>query len=44
CDRFTTQNTSTPSLEDILAADQWARDMVLQASRVIQTGPSLVSV
>ena len=44
CDRFTIQNTSTPSLEDILAADQWARDMVLQASRVIQTGPSLVSV
>ncbi|MGB5711309.1 MAG: 1-deoxy-D-xylulose-5-phosphate reductoisomerase, partial [Waterburya sp.] len=25
CDRFSSQNTSEPSLDDILAADQWAR-------------------
>lgn len=30
CDRFASQNTSTPSLEDILAADQWARQCVLE--------------
>ncbi len=33
CDRFTTQNTATPSLEDILAADRWARQAVLMASQ-----------
>ncbi len=30
CDRFTTQNTQYPSLEDILEADQWARRTVLE--------------
>ncbi len=30
CDRFTTQNTQYPSLEDILEADQWARRAVLE--------------
>ena len=29
CDRFTNQNTSTPSLEDIIFADRWARKEVL---------------
>lgn len=28
CDRFTSQNTLKPSLEDILAADRWARRAV----------------
>jgi len=28
CDRFTIHNTSTPSLDDILAADNWARQEV----------------
>ncbi len=32
CDRFTTQNTSSPSLEDILEADTWARRTVLEFS------------
>ncbi|MGF1588019.1 MAG: 1-deoxy-D-xylulose-5-phosphate reductoisomerase [Pleurocapsa sp.] len=31
CDRFTPQNTSQPSLEDILAADQWARQAIINA-------------
>jgi 1-deoxy-D-xylulose-5-phosphate reductoisomerase len=33
CDRYQAQNTTTPSLEDILAADQWARQAVLEASQ-----------
>ena len=28
CDRFSSQNTSEPSLDDILAADQWARQAI----------------
>jgi 1-deoxy-D-xylulose-5-phosphate reductoisomerase len=32
CDRFRSHNTSNPSLEDILAADRWARQEVLAAS------------
>ncbi|MGD2183571.1 1-deoxy-D-xylulose-5-phosphate reductoisomerase [Lusitaniella coriacea] len=35
CDRFQTQNTLTPSLEDILAADRWARQEVLAATEVV---------
>jgi 1-deoxy-D-xylulose-5-phosphate reductoisomerase len=31
CDRFSSQNTSNPSLDDIIAADQWARQAVLGA-------------
>jgi 1-deoxy-D-xylulose-5-phosphate reductoisomerase len=30
CDRFGSQNNQTPSLEDILAADNWARKAVLE--------------
>jgi 1-deoxy-D-xylulose-5-phosphate reductoisomerase len=29
CDRFTTRNTTTPNLEDIIEADRWARQEVL---------------
>lgn len=32
CDRHQAQHRSDPSLEDILAADQWARQAVLQAT------------
>ena len=28
CDRYSTQNTTTPSLDTILGADQWARQTV----------------
>jgi 1-deoxy-D-xylulose-5-phosphate reductoisomerase len=34
CDRFTSQNTLKPSLDDILAADQWARQAVLDAQLI----------
>jgi 1-deoxy-D-xylulose-5-phosphate reductoisomerase len=33
CDRFQTQNTAAPSLEDILHADRWARAAVLELSQ-----------
>jgi 1-deoxy-D-xylulose-5-phosphate reductoisomerase len=32
CDRHRADNNLTPSLEDIIAADEWARQMVLEAS------------
>ena len=32
CDRFSSQNTATPSLDDILQADTWARKAVLEAN------------
>jgi 1-deoxy-D-xylulose-5-phosphate reductoisomerase len=37
CDRFTSQNRSNPSLEDIVAADQWARAEVLAVSQTLGT-------
>jgi 1-deoxy-D-xylulose-5-phosphate reductoisomerase len=33
CDRYQSQNRATPSLEDILAADKWARQDLLTASQ-----------
>ncbi|MFO8038157.1 MAG: 1-deoxy-D-xylulose-5-phosphate reductoisomerase [Sodalinema sp.] len=33
CDRHRSQNKATPTLEDILAADHWARQAVLDAAR-----------
>ncbi len=36
CDRHQAHNQPNPSLEDILAADQWARQEVLTASRTAQ--------
>jgi 1-deoxy-D-xylulose-5-phosphate reductoisomerase len=34
CDRFTSQNTSNPSLDDILSADQWARQAIIDANAI----------
>jgi 1-deoxy-D-xylulose-5-phosphate reductoisomerase len=36
CDRYTTQNRSTPTLEEILAADVWARETVVTTSQLVQ--------
>ena len=33
CDRFSAQNTTTPSLDDILEADTWARQAAIDANR-----------
>jgi 1-deoxy-D-xylulose-5-phosphate reductoisomerase len=41
CDRFQSQNTSSPTLEDILAADNWARRAVLEASQATTTTVSI---
>jgi 1-deoxy-D-xylulose-5-phosphate reductoisomerase len=41
CDRYRVHNTSTPTLEDILAADQWARQSVLTASQTLTERPIL---
>ncbi|MDX2243177.1 MAG: 1-deoxy-D-xylulose-5-phosphate reductoisomerase [Leptolyngbyaceae cyanobacterium bins.302] len=35
CDRYHAQNRSTPTLEDIIAADQWARQEVLATSQQV---------
>lgn len=42
CDRHHGELIATPTLEDILAVDQWARTAVLEASRSL--GESLVTV
>jgi 1-deoxy-D-xylulose-5-phosphate reductoisomerase len=36
CDRHQTDNCSNPSLDDILSADQWARQEVLAATRLLE--------
>lgn len=42
CDRYQTHNRTDPALEDILTADQWARQSVLTASQ--SSSPTVVSV
>jgi 1-deoxy-D-xylulose-5-phosphate reductoisomerase len=41
-DRFTVQNTQTPTLEDILTADRWARQAVVAASEEFNKGDRLI--
>nr|WP_199302318.1 1-deoxy-D-xylulose-5-phosphate reductoisomerase [Coleofasciculus sp. FACHB-129] len=40
CDRFTSQNRSTPTLDDIIAADKWARQEALEVSQQLHKGSS----
>ncbi|MEB3337541.1 MAG: 1-deoxy-D-xylulose-5-phosphate reductoisomerase, partial [Leptolyngbyaceae bacterium] len=44
CDRYPAANHATPSLEDILSADQWARQAVLTASEELQRGDLIISL
>ena len=44
CDRFTAQNTATPSLQDILFADEWARETLLNASQSLHKGDRIIPV
>lgn len=48
CDRYQSQNTLQPSLEDILAADQWARQEILTISQsqtpVVTASPQLSAI
>lgn len=44
CDRHQADNCPNPSLDDILAADQWARQEVLAASQLMSQGKHLISL
>ncbi|AFZ34806.1 1-deoxy-D-xylulose 5-phosphate reductoisomerase [Stanieria cyanosphaera PCC 7437] len=44
CDRAYNQNTQTPTLEDILNADNWARETVITASKELNQSGSLISL
>jgi 1-deoxy-D-xylulose-5-phosphate reductoisomerase len=44
CDRHQSDNCANPSLDDILAADQWARQEVTMASKLIGAGNSIISL
>ncbi len=44
CDRHSAQNNSNPNLEDILAADKWARQEVIAAASYLQNSPTVVSM
>ena len=43
CDRHVSDNSSNPSLEDIVAADRWARQEVLKASQLITQNKPMIS-
>jgi 1-deoxy-D-xylulose-5-phosphate reductoisomerase len=44
CDRHSSDKCSNPSLDDIVAADQWARQEVLTASKLIGKGSGVISL
>ncbi|MFN6516042.1 MAG: 1-deoxy-D-xylulose-5-phosphate reductoisomerase [Nostoc sp. CreGUA01] len=44
CDRHQNDNRANPSLDDILAADKWARQEVLTASETLATNSRLISL
>jgi 1-deoxy-D-xylulose-5-phosphate reductoisomerase len=44
CDRHQNDNKQNPSLDDILAADQWARQEVFTATEKLVTQPQILSV
>ncbi|MDZ8108480.1 MAG: 1-deoxy-D-xylulose-5-phosphate reductoisomerase [Nostoc sp. DedQUE12a] len=44
CDRHQNDNRPNPSLDDILAADKWARQEVLTASETLETQSRIISL
>jgi 1-deoxy-D-xylulose-5-phosphate reductoisomerase len=44
CDRHQNDNTQNPSLDDILAADKWARKEVFTAMEKVATQPQIIAV
>lgn len=44
CDRHQADNCQDPSLEDIMAADRWARQEVLAANKLIGQGKRIISL
>ncbi|MBE9228422.1 1-deoxy-D-xylulose-5-phosphate reductoisomerase [Phormidium sp. LEGE 05292] len=43
CDRHRTDHQQNPSLDDILAADQWARQEVLAASKLVSQSQPIIA-
>jgi 1-deoxy-D-xylulose-5-phosphate reductoisomerase len=43
CDRHQLDNRQDPSLDDILAADRWARETVLEAAVQLQHQPTVIA-
>lgn len=44
CDRHSVDNCPNPSLDDIVAADQWARQEVVTASEMLDKGDRIISL
>jgi 1-deoxy-D-xylulose-5-phosphate reductoisomerase len=44
CDRHQNDNCANPALDDIVAADQWARQEVLTATKNLAAQPRIISV
>jgi 1-deoxy-D-xylulose-5-phosphate reductoisomerase len=44
CDRHQNDNCANPSLDDILAADKWARQEVLTATKKLATSAQIISL
>src|SRR4028119_45532 len=44
CDKHQADNCESPGLEDILAADRWARQEVLATSKVLERGDRIISL
>ena len=44
CDRHSQDNRSNPNLDDILAADKWARQEVMEAAKSLENTPTVVSI
>ena len=44
CDRHSKDNRSNPNLDDILAADTWARQEVIRAVQSLENAPKVVSM
>ncbi len=44
CDRHRDHNHLNPTLDDILAADRWAREEVLQATQELQSSTDVISL
>jgi 1-deoxy-D-xylulose-5-phosphate reductoisomerase len=44
CDRHQNDNKQNPALDDILAADKWARQEVFTAMEKVAIQPQIISV
>jgi 1-deoxy-D-xylulose-5-phosphate reductoisomerase len=44
CDRHSSDNCPNPSLDEIVAADRWARQEVLEASKLLEKGNQIISI